>query len=230
MSISVATSFPFTWSRANLSSRLGSSPTTSTSESKVKMAKSSMPWEGTDAGTGKYQYHPGGDSSAAPKEAPSAVNVVVVPDVTLPKVSLPPLAACCQPMPTNPFLTNHFSRYSGFTTSGTSGARTATRCSHKAIVCVLRAGSGRMTRARRVDRPGPNYRQGLTFSDAFSFCYTIASISVCPEGIRPEPWTSLARGLRLSTFRPSRSTVTSSPQIVHLPPCFKCISIPPVIR
>jgi hypothetical protein len=48
-----------------------------------------MPWE-TNATQGKYQYHPGGDSSAAPKDAPSAVNVVVVPDVELPKVTASP--------------------------------------------------------------------------------------------------------------------------------------------
>ena len=44
-----------------------------------------MPWE-TNSGEGKYQYHPGGDASAPPKDAPSAVNVVVVPNVNLPKV------------------------------------------------------------------------------------------------------------------------------------------------
>ena len=43
-----------------------------------------MPWEG-DASSGKYKYHPGGDSSKEPREAPSALNVVVVPNVTLPK-------------------------------------------------------------------------------------------------------------------------------------------------
>jgi hypothetical protein len=63
----------------------GRSPTTSTSESPVNVAKSSMPWEG-EASTGKYSYHPGGDPAAAPKDAPSAINVVVVPDVNLPKV------------------------------------------------------------------------------------------------------------------------------------------------
>lgn len=44
-----------------------------------------MPWE-TGATEGKYRYHPGGDPDAAPKDAPSAVNVVVVPNVNLPKV------------------------------------------------------------------------------------------------------------------------------------------------
>lgn len=51
-----------------------------------------MPWE-TGSGEGKYQYYPGGDRSAAPKDAPSAVNVVVVPDVNLPKVRTFP--SCC---------------------------------------------------------------------------------------------------------------------------------------
>ncbi|EMR61732.1 hypothetical protein MGN70_012602 [Eutypa lata] len=62
----------------------GRSPTGSTSESSVGMASSGMPWE-TGASEGKYRYHPGGDPSQAPKDAPSAVNVVVIPDVTLPK-------------------------------------------------------------------------------------------------------------------------------------------------
>ena len=42
-----------------------------------------MPWEG-DASAGKYKYHPGGDPNQAPRDAPSALNVVVVPNVTLP--------------------------------------------------------------------------------------------------------------------------------------------------
>lgn len=44
-----------------------------------------MPWE-TGATEGKYRYHPGGDGSTEPKDAPSAINVVVIPDVNLPKV------------------------------------------------------------------------------------------------------------------------------------------------
>ncbi len=47
-----------------------------------------MPWE-TGATEGKYRYHPGGDGSVEPKDAPSAVNVVVVPNVNLPKVYTP---------------------------------------------------------------------------------------------------------------------------------------------
>lgn len=46
-----------------------------------------MPWE-TESAEGKYRYHPQGDTSSAPKDAPSAVNVVIVPDVNLPKVRL----------------------------------------------------------------------------------------------------------------------------------------------
>ncbi|KAK0656498.1 hypothetical protein B0T16DRAFT_316419 [Cercophora newfieldiana] len=62
----------------------GRTPTKSTSENPVPLAKNSMPWE-SGSGEGKYQYHPGGDASAAPKDAPSAVNVVIVPNVNLPK-------------------------------------------------------------------------------------------------------------------------------------------------
>ncbi|KAL3600488.1 hypothetical protein FPOAC2_04729 [Fusarium poae] len=58
----------------------GRSPTGATSESPVTIA--SHPWE--SGSSGKYQYHPGGDPSQAPKDAPSALNVVVVPNVTLP--------------------------------------------------------------------------------------------------------------------------------------------------
>lgn len=42
-----------------------------------------MPWQ-NDSG-GKYKYHPGGDGSVEPKDAPSALNVVVVPNVKLPR-------------------------------------------------------------------------------------------------------------------------------------------------
>lgn len=60
----------------------GRSPTKSTSEEQVGV--SGMPWE-TGSGAGKYSYQPGGDPSAVAKEAPSAVNVVIIPDVDLPK-------------------------------------------------------------------------------------------------------------------------------------------------
>lgn len=58
------------------------------------MAKGTMPWQVGEPKTKpadehfKYQYHPGGDPKKAPKDAPSALNVVIVPNVTLRKVSL----------------------------------------------------------------------------------------------------------------------------------------------
>lgn len=57
------------------------------------MAHNTMPWQ-SEASKGdkardkfKYKYHPGGDPTKPAKEAPSALNSVVVPNVTLPKVS-----------------------------------------------------------------------------------------------------------------------------------------------
>lgn len=48
----------------------------------MHVTKGSAPWEeGGDHA--KYKYHPGGDASAEPRDAPSAVNTVVVPNVTL---------------------------------------------------------------------------------------------------------------------------------------------------
>lgn len=41
-----------------------------------------MPWDSDTLG--KYKYHPGGDTSAEPRDAPSALNSVVVPNVKLP--------------------------------------------------------------------------------------------------------------------------------------------------
>ena len=56
------------------------------------MAEGTMPWQ-VDSVKGKnpdehfkYQYHPGGDKSKAPKDAPSALHSVIVPNVNLPKV------------------------------------------------------------------------------------------------------------------------------------------------
>ncbi|KAL9102672.1 MAG: hypothetical protein Q9163_002194 [Psora crenata] len=68
----------------------GRGPTMSTSEATVSVAEGSMPWQTTAKGDGadehfKYQYHPGGDKSKPPKDAPSALNSVIVPNVTLPK-------------------------------------------------------------------------------------------------------------------------------------------------
>lgn len=62
-------------------------PTSSSSENAVSMAAGSEPWNtGSDA---KYQYHPGGDKTRARKDAPSALNEVIIPGVNLPKV------CCC---------------------------------------------------------------------------------------------------------------------------------------
>ncbi|KOS20833.1 Uncharacterized protein ESCO_004069 [Escovopsis weberi] len=59
----------------------GRSPTASTSQ--VDVAVAGLPWE-TDS-SGKYKYHPGGDARQPAREAPSALNAVVVPNVTLPR-------------------------------------------------------------------------------------------------------------------------------------------------
>lgn len=67
----------------------GTKPTSVTSESNVRIGDASMPWEGDDdeGKVFKYQYHPHGDKNQALRNAPSAVNTVIVPDVTLPEVS-----------------------------------------------------------------------------------------------------------------------------------------------
>lgn len=44
----------------------------------------------------KYQYHPGGDPNTQPKDAPSALHSVIVPNVNLPKVSA---ASCSRLIP-----------------------------------------------------------------------------------------------------------------------------------
>lgn len=51
-----------------------------------------MPWQGETTegdkarGDYKYQYHPGGNPKNPPKDAPSALHSVIVPNVNLPKV------------------------------------------------------------------------------------------------------------------------------------------------
>jgi len=63
----------------------GRNPTAATSEEKVAIA--ALPWsEGArpDA-MAKYKYHPGGDTRNPPKDAPSALHSVVIPNVNLPK-------------------------------------------------------------------------------------------------------------------------------------------------
>lgn len=67
------------------------SPTSASSERTVSKAANSEPWK-EGGGEGKYQYHPGGDPNAPKKDAPSALNVVVIPNVTLPKVRTPAAA------------------------------------------------------------------------------------------------------------------------------------------
>ncbi|KAK3114774.1 hypothetical protein LTR53_006551 [Teratosphaeriaceae sp. CCFEE 6253] len=58
-------------------------PTSSSSENRVAQAVDSEPWKtGKDA---KYQYHPHGDTSRPKKDAPSALNEVIIPNVNLPK-------------------------------------------------------------------------------------------------------------------------------------------------
>ena len=71
----------------------GRKPTSSSSEAPVSMAEGTMPWQTTTKGDGahqhfKYQYHPGGDRNKTPKDAPSALHSVIVPNVTLPKVGI----------------------------------------------------------------------------------------------------------------------------------------------
>merc|ERR1712230_21643 len=68
----------------------GRKPTSATSEAEVSVANSSMPWQvdhvdDDESKQFKYQYHPKGDRSQAPRNAPSALNTVIVPSVTLPK-------------------------------------------------------------------------------------------------------------------------------------------------
>ncbi|MCJ1474587.1 hypothetical protein MMC13_003246 [Lambiella insularis] len=69
----------------------GRKPTSSSSEAPVSMAAGTMPWQ-VESSKGqnadehfKYQYHPGGDQSKAPKDAPSALHSVIIPNVNLPK-------------------------------------------------------------------------------------------------------------------------------------------------
>ena len=69
------------------------SPTSASSERTVAKASGSEPWNRDDISHSPYQYHPGGDTSVK-KDAPSALNVVVIPNVTLPKVCTQLLANC----------------------------------------------------------------------------------------------------------------------------------------
>lgn len=60
----------------------------------MSMAEGSHPWQSDSANHDlapnehfKYRYHPGGDPNAPVKDAPSALHSVIVPNVTLTKVS-----------------------------------------------------------------------------------------------------------------------------------------------
>lgn len=55
-----------------------------------------MPWERDDDGkVYKYQYHPHGDKNQPLRNAPSALNTVIVPNVTLPQVRISlPIGRC----------------------------------------------------------------------------------------------------------------------------------------
>jgi hypothetical protein len=70
----------------------GRKPTSSTSEAHVSIAKDSKPWqtasEAKPEGDFKYKYHPGGNPANSPKEAPSAMHSVIIPNLNLPKVCL----------------------------------------------------------------------------------------------------------------------------------------------
>ncbi|EOD48614.1 uncharacterized protein LTHEOB_5076 [Neofusicoccum parvum] len=59
-------------------------PTSATDSRKVPAVQGSEPWR-TEGTHGKYMYYPQGDTKNAPREAPSALNVVVLPEVNLPK-------------------------------------------------------------------------------------------------------------------------------------------------
>jgi hypothetical protein len=62
-----------------------SNPTSSSSENKIGKAEGTEPWK--TGGNAAYQYHPHGDTSKPRKDAPSALNEVIIPNVNLPKVS-----------------------------------------------------------------------------------------------------------------------------------------------
>ncbi|KAL1634103.1 hypothetical protein SLS58_010801 [Diplodia intermedia] len=66
---------------------LAGNPTGTSDSRNVPAVPGSEPWrkEGATA-SGKYMYYPGGDVHSKPKEAPSALNVAVIPKVNLPKV------------------------------------------------------------------------------------------------------------------------------------------------
>ena len=108
---------------------IGRKPTSASSEAPVSMAEGSMPWQvesskGQGAGEHfKYQYHPGGDPTKAPKDAPSALHSVIVPNVNLPKVNS--LLCCTSEASTRKGLIEN--TYSICMTSTINGARMGIR-------------------------------------------------------------------------------------------------------
>lgn len=68
-------------------------PTSSSSEASTSMAEGTMPWQVDSSKSDesgkhfKYQYHPGGDKKKGLKDAPGALSTVIIPNVTLTKVS-----------------------------------------------------------------------------------------------------------------------------------------------
>lgn len=123
-------------------------PTSSSSENKVMKAKDSEPWNtGSDA---KYQYHPGGDKSRAKKDAPSALNEVIIPNVNLPKVS--------DGREENERGTNRFGRIQTSVDGlhavyGRSEGRHANICSHSRCTRSTTSGVRRVTRSRLPSDP-----------------------------------------------------------------------------
>jgi len=115
-----------------------SNPTSSSSENKIGKAEGTEPWK--TGGEAAYQYHPHGDTSKPRKDAPSALNEVIIPNVNLPKVSefgglgeheelQNSVLKTCEiwlRKDKDELLTNVYSR---FTRSTTSGARRVSRCS-----------------------------------------------------------------------------------------------------
>jgi hypothetical protein len=51
----------------------------------VAEVKNSAPWE-QDGSSGKFKYYVKGDPNQGVKDHPSALNTVIIPNVTLPKV------------------------------------------------------------------------------------------------------------------------------------------------
>lgn len=72
----------------------GRNPTSSSSQTPFYMTKGTRPWEVDGANSdnasepAKYQFYPGRDKTKTPKDAPNTINVVIVPNVTAPKVCL----------------------------------------------------------------------------------------------------------------------------------------------